>query len=76
MAKTITVMGAGFSGLTTAYFLLKRGFKVRILEKSNRAGGLIETVQTEHGMFEKAANGILSSAKLEAIASEDRKSVV
>jgi oxygen-dependent protoporphyrinogen oxidase len=70
MAKTITVVGAGFSGLTTAYFLVKRGFKVRILEKSNRAGGLIETVQTEHGMFEKAANGILSSAKLEAIASD------
>jgi protoporphyrinogen/coproporphyrinogen III oxidase len=70
MAKSITVVGAGFSGLVTAYFLVKRGFTVRILEKSNRAGGLIETIQTEHGLVEKAANGILSSAKLEAIADD------
>ncbi len=67
---TITVLGAGFSGLTTAYFVVKRGCKVRILEKSNRAGGLIETIHTEHGLVEKAANGILSSAKLEAIAAD------
>ena len=70
MPRTMTVVGAGFSGLTTAYFLIKRGFKVRVCEKSNRVGGLIETIQTEHGMVEKAANGILSSAKLEAIAAD------
>ena len=35
-----------------------------------RAGGLIETLHTEHGLVEKAANGILCSAKLEAIADE------
>ena len=68
--QTVKVVGAGFSGLTTAYFLVKRGFKVRILEKSCRAGGLIETTQTEHGLVEKAANGILNSAKLEAIAAD------
>ena len=70
MNRTVTVVGAGFSGLATAYFLIKRGCKVRVFEKSNRAGGLIETIQTEHGMVEKAANGILSSAKLEAIAAD------
>ncbi|HXI25788.1 MAG TPA: FAD-dependent oxidoreductase [Pyrinomonadaceae bacterium] len=70
MAKSITVVGAGFSGLATAYFLVKRGFTVRVVEKRNRAGGLIETIQSEHGIVEKAANGILSSAKLEAIATE------
>jgi oxygen-dependent protoporphyrinogen oxidase len=70
VAKTITVIGAGFSGLATAYFLVKHGCKVRLLEKSNRAGGLIETIQSEHGIVEKAANGILSSAKLEAIAAD------
>jgi oxygen-dependent protoporphyrinogen oxidase len=66
----ITVVGAGFSGLTTAYFLVKRGCKVRLIEKSNRAGGLLETLQTEHGLVEKAANGILSSARLETIAAD------
>ncbi len=70
MTGIITVVGAGFSGLTTAYFLIKRGCKVRVVEKSSRVGGLIETIQTEYGMVEKAANGILSSAKLEAIADD------
>ena len=60
---TIKVVGAGFSGLTTAYFLVKRGFKVQIIEKTSRAGGLIETLQTEHGLVEKAANGILFHAR-------------
>jgi len=67
---TIKVVGAGFSVLTTAYFLVKRGFKVQIIEKTSRAGGLIETLQTEHGLVEKAANGILNSAKLEEIAAD------
>ena len=70
MANSITVVGAGFSGLATAYFLVKRGLKVSIVEKSNRAGGLIETLHGEHGLVEKAANGILCSAKLEAIAAD------
>ena len=70
MKPTVKVVGAGFSGLTTAYFLIKHGLKVKILEKSSRSGGLIETIQTEHGLVEKAANGILNSARLEAIAAE------
>jgi protoporphyrinogen/coproporphyrinogen III oxidase len=68
--RTIKVVGAGFSGLATAYFLVKRGFQVRIVEKTNRVGGLIETIHTEHGLVEKAANGILSSARLESIAAD------
>ena len=66
----ITVVGAGFSGLATAYFLTKHGFKVRIIEKSDRAGGLIRTIRTEHGLVETAANGLLSSARLEAMCAD------
>src|SRR6266852_6398254 len=67
---TISVVGAGFSGLTTAYFLTKHGFKVRIIEKTERAGGLIKTIRTEHGLVETAANGLLSSARLEAMCAD------
>ena len=67
---TITVVGAGFSGLATAYFLTKHGFKVRIIEKTDRAGGLIRTLRTEHGLVETAANGLLSSARLEAMCAD------
>ena len=68
--KPITVVGAGFSGLTTAYLLTKAGREVRIVEKSERAGGLIRTTRTEHGLVETAANGILNSARLEAMCAD------
>lgn len=67
---SITVVGAGFSGLTTAYFLTKKGAKVRIVEKSDRAGGLIKTIRTPHGLVETAANGLLNSARLEAMCAD------
>jgi len=63
---TINLVGAGFSGLATAYFLTKHGFKVRMFEKTDRAGGLIRTIRTSHGLVETAANGLLNSARLEA----------
>ena len=65
--RTIKVVGAGFSGLVTAYHLVKQGFQVRIYEKCSRAGGLIRTMRTPHGLVETAANGILNSARLEAM---------
>ncbi|HEX6188980.1 MAG TPA: FAD-dependent oxidoreductase [Pyrinomonadaceae bacterium] len=68
--KPITVVGAGFSGLTTAYLLTKAGREVRIFEKTARAGGLIRTTRTEHGLVETAANGLLNSARLEAMSDD------
>ena len=70
--RKITVVGAGFSGLTTAYFLTRHGFKVRIIDRSDRAGGLIRTIRTEHGLVETAANGLLASARAEALCAEIR----
>lgn len=63
----VTVVGAGFSGLTTAYYLLKSGANVRVLERGDRAGGLISTRRTDFGLVETAANGILNSSRLEAL---------
>jgi oxygen-dependent protoporphyrinogen oxidase len=63
----VKVIGAGFSGLVTAYFLIKEGFQVQMLEKNARAGGLIRTIQTEQGPVETAANGIRNSVRLEAM---------
>jgi len=68
--QTIKVVGAGFSGLVTAYFLTKQGLKVRIFEQNSRAGGLIQTIRTEHGLVETAANGLLNSSRLEAMCEE------
>ena len=43
MKPTITIIGAGISGLTAAVYLHQKGYKVRILEASDRAGGRIKT---------------------------------
>jgi protoporphyrinogen oxidase len=43
MKPTITIIGAGISGLTTAVYLYKKGYEIRILEASERAGGRIKT---------------------------------
>jgi protoporphyrinogen/coproporphyrinogen III oxidase len=66
----VKVVGAGFSGLVTAYYLTREGFQVKIVEKSSRPGGLIQTVRTPHGPVETAANGIRNSARLEAMCAD------
>ena len=42
--KTIAVVGAGPAGLTAAYTLVKRGFKVDLFEASNQVGGMAKTI--------------------------------
>lgn len=39
----VAVVGAGIGGLTTAYLLSKRGFKVKVYEAAERVGGRIYT---------------------------------
>jgi phytoene dehydrogenase-like protein len=43
MKPTITIIGAGIAGLTAGVYLHKKGFKIQILEASERAGGRIKT---------------------------------
>jgi phytoene dehydrogenase-like protein len=43
MKPTITIIGAGISGLTVGVYLHQKGYKVQILEASDRAGGRIKT---------------------------------
>jgi len=66
----VKVIGAGFSGLVTAYYLVKEGFQVQVVEKKSRPGGLIQTIDTPQGLVETAANGIRNSARLEAICAD------
>jgi protoporphyrinogen/coproporphyrinogen III oxidase len=66
----VKVVGAGFSGLVTAYYLIKEGCNVQVVERNSRPGGLIQTIQTEHGPIETAANGIRNSVRLEALCAD------
>ena len=45
---SITVVGAGISGLSAAFELQKSGFEVTLLEASERLGGKILTLSLIH----------------------------
>ncbi|MFI5337619.1 MAG: protoporphyrinogen oxidase, partial [Opitutales bacterium] len=43
--RTVAVIGAGITGLTAAWRLQTLGFNVRVLERSGRTGGAIQTIR-------------------------------
>jgi oxygen-dependent protoporphyrinogen oxidase len=59
--KKIAVLGAGISGLTTAFLLKKKGHKVTVFEKSHRSGGYIGTQYKDKYVVENGANGFLNN---------------
>lgn len=59
--KEATVVGAGIAGLLAADALDHAGYRVTLIEASDRSGGLIQTTKTELGIAEAAAHSILAS---------------
>lgn len=57
--REATVVGAGMAGLLAAYALDRKGYEVSLVEERGRAGGLIQTVETEYGIAERAAHSLL-----------------
>jgi oxygen-dependent protoporphyrinogen oxidase len=55
----VRIIGAGLSGLATAWFLAGRGRQVIVDEAGSRAGGLLETRQTPQGLVEASARAFL-----------------
>jgi Protoporphyrinogen oxidase len=68
--RRVRVVGGGFSGLTTAYYLATKGVPVTLVEKQDRLGGMVDTLDTPHGLVETAASGIKSSGRLEELCRE------
>lgn len=66
--KKAVVVGGGFSGLVTAYYLSRRGFEIDLYEAGPRLGGLLGSEKVDSGLIEKAANGfILNDALVELL---------
>lgn len=59
--KRAVIIGAGLTGLTTAYYLKKKGWQVTILERDLRTGGAIHTYRENGFVFESGPNtGMIS----------------
>jgi oxygen-dependent protoporphyrinogen oxidase len=60
----VIVVGAGLSGLATAFGLQQRGYSVLVLEAAERAGGVIGSRRRDGALFETGPNSALDSTPL------------
>ena len=56
----IVVIGAGISGLASAWFLRRRGHRVRVVEAASQPGGCMQTVEAGGYLIEAGPNSTLS----------------
>jgi len=71
MSQKVAVIGAGLSGLTTAYYLRKRGNDVQVFEKAGRIGGVIETREEDGFLYENGpSTGVLGQPEAAALIEE------
>lgn len=62
---SVLILGGGVTGLISAYTCVRNQKKPILIEASNQLGGMISTLDTEWGLVEKAANGLLNSEEVE-----------
>lgn len=59
------IIGSGLTGLTLAFYLKKHGKKVLLLEKEDRAGGVINTINENGFTYETGPNtGVIGTPEL------------
>ena len=56
MSKKVAIIGAGLTGLTTAFYLKRKGIGFKVFEKAKRAGGVIETIEKNGFLYERGPN--------------------
>ncbi|HKJ43392.1 MAG TPA: protoporphyrinogen oxidase [Sunxiuqinia sp.] len=60
MGKKVAVIGAGLTGLTTAFYLKKKGVSFQVFEQANHVGGVIQTVEKDGFIYENGpSTGVL-----------------
>ena len=65
MTTKVAVIGAGLTGLTTAYYLKKRGIHITVFEKMPHAGGVIRSVREDGFIYENGpSTGVLGNSEV------------
>lgn len=60
--KKVAIIGAGITGLVTAFYLKKAGIPFRIFEKTHHIGGVIRTEKEDGFVYETGPNsGVLAN---------------
>lgn len=62
--KKIVILGAGISGLATAFWLNKKGFDVTILEAKSQVGGAMQTLNEDDFLIDFGPNSGLETTPL------------
>ena len=65
--RSVAVVGAGITGLVTAYEMRRRGVNVTLFESSGHSGGAIRTTCTEGFLAEHGPNSFVTSAPVESL---------
>lgn len=61
----VVIIGAGLTGLVTAHYLLKSGISVKIVERNNRPGGVMQTIRKQGFTIEAGPNtGVVSHPEI------------
>lgn len=61
----VAIIGAGITGLTTAFYLKKAGIAFTIFESSDHIGGVIDTKQKDGFVYETGPNsGVIATAEM------------
>ncbi|MEH6650785.1 MAG: protoporphyrinogen oxidase [Motiliproteus sp.] len=61
MSRSYLILGAGISGLTTAWFLKQQGHRVTLLEARDQAGGNLRTHKRDGYLIERGPNSTLNN---------------
>ena len=62
--REVVVLGAGISGLTCAFTLQRHGVEVLVIEKSDRAGGVIQSERVDGYLIERGPNSTRGTTEL------------
>tara|TARA_A100000164_G_scaffold125931_1_gene111723 strand:- start:4653 stop:5927 length:1275 start_codon:yes stop_codon:yes gene_type:complete len=61
--KTITIIGCGISGISSAINLIEKGYKVRIIEQKKTVGGRAGSISNKYGNIDIGQHIFLDSYK-------------
>ncbi|HUL52495.1 MAG TPA: protoporphyrinogen oxidase [Opitutaceae bacterium] len=68
--KSIAIVGGGVTGLTTAWRLHARGFRVTVFETADRFGGAVTTSARDGWLIECGPNSLLESPEFDRLVAD------